>query len=59
MLMNIIVMMKVEHGRDKAACHKARGGVMENSEAFYLETGGDDDDQREECKHNTKLCLMP
>ena len=47
--------MKVEHGRDKFACSKARGGVMQRgSAAFFLATGGTAEGGV--TPHNTRLC---
>ena len=54
--------MKVEHGRDKFACSKARGGVMQHSTAetaaFFLATGGEEPGPAEGgvTEHNTRLC---
>jgi len=49
------VFTKVEHGRDKFACSKARGGVMQRgSAAFFLATGGSAEGGV--TPHNTRLC---
>ena len=49
----------MEHGRDRFACSKARGGVCaaatEDSAAFYLETGGEAADGEETVANNTPL----
>ena len=50
----------MEHGRDRFACSKARGGVCAaataDSAAFYLETGGEAADGEETVANNTPLC---
>ena len=49
----------MEHGRDKFACSKARGGVCAaataDSAAFYLETGGEAAEEEETVANNTPL----
>ena len=49
----------MEHGRDRFACSKARGGVCAaataDSAAFYLETGGEAADGEETVANNTPL----
>ena len=66
----IPVCCQVEGGRDKFACSRARGGVMQHCststadiaaehEAFYLETGGEDNTDQQEMANYTKLSLKP
>ena len=49
----------MEHGRDRFACSKARGGVCAaataDSAAFYLETGGEAAAEEETVANNTPL----
>jgi len=57
------VFTKVEHGRDKFACSKAKGGVckIEDDASFFLSTGGLEDDEEDEKNitrtHNSELSL--
>jgi len=58
------VFTKVEHGRDKFACSKARGGVMQTDSAgsavFFLSTGGDCSFAAEEqTQNNTEFDAVP
>ena len=66
----IPVCCQVEGGRDKFACSRARGGVMQHCststadtaaehKAFYLETGGEDNTDQQEMANYTKLSLKP